>query len=135
MTGRFLAGLAAAVLALGLAAPKARAVVIYDWTGACDFGCSGQAAAVLTLADSYTPGSNVDEDDFVSFSYSSSSGTYDALPDELASVSGALPAVSGPVSISFEFTVPVLFGTGDFATFDSGAWLIGQDDRGITASV
>ena len=97
MTGRFLTGLAAAVLALGLAAPKAHAVVIYDWVGTCDSGCTGQATAVLTLADSYTPGTEADVDDFVSFSYSSSSVSFAVPGDSSLSLffTGFLPAVSG----------------------------------------
>lgn len=46
--------------------------VIYDWTGTCTAGCTGQATGVLTLADSYVPGAATSSiDDFVSWSFSS----------------------------------------------------------------
>ena len=110
MTGRFLAGLATAVLALGLAAPKAHAVVIYDWTGTCEDGlrpCTGQATAVLTLAETYVPGDVARQDDFVSFSYSSSSISF-AIPGDFPLTlfsAGFLPAVSGlaaPASVDVD---------------------------------
>ena len=99
--------LAAAVLALGLAAPKAHAVVIYDWTGSCAGGCTGPASAVLTLEDTYVPGTEVMDADFISFSYSASSGAY-AIPTDaaLTSVAGSavLPAVSGEADLVLLFT-------------------------------
>ena len=129
--------LAAALLALGLAAPKAHAVVIYDWVGTCTSGCTGQATAVLTLSDSVTPGSRLDQDDFVSFSYSSSSGSYDIPAD--AALIGLLGAVSrvggmGTFVISFSFPAPT-FSTGDFfagSSWDSGSAPDGVDDMGDT---
>ena len=99
--------LAAAIVALGMAAPQAHAVVIYDFTGTCDFGCTGQASAVLTLADTYVPGTQVMADDFVSFSYSSDAGSYNVPPDaglELIFGPAVLPAGSGQATISFDFT-------------------------------
>ena len=95
---RLLGIFAAAIVALGLTAPKAEAVVIYDWTGTCIGGCTEQASAVLTLEDSYVPGTRATTADFISFSYSSSSGAYD-IPTDAAFVSfqslAVLPAVSG----------------------------------------
>ena len=142
MTGRFLAGLAAALLALGLAAPKAHAVVIYDWTGTCDEGCTGQATAVLTLADTFVPGTSfADNDVFVSFSYSSSSVSF-AVPGDSAlsrffatfprEVSG--PATPWRASVSSQgFEVSYRFDTGP-----SGDWGLNFDrpsepfsDRGV----
>ena len=88
--------LAAAIVALGLTAPKAEAVVIYDWTGTCTGGCMGQASAVLTLVDTYVPGDIASINDVISFSYSASSGAYDIPGDGLLVFAFAgLPAVSG----------------------------------------
>ena len=93
---RLLGVLAAAIVALGLTAPKAEAVVIYDWTGTCTGGCTGQATAVLTLVDTYVPGDVAWTDDVISFSYSSSSGAYDIPADGLLVFAFAgLPEVSG----------------------------------------
>ena len=105
---RLLGIFAAAIVALSITAPKAEAVVIYDWTGTCDSGCTGQATAVLTLADSYTPGTPATTADFISFSYSSTSGAYDIPADAgLAFASATLPAVSGGgiVNLDFEGTL------------------------------
>lgn len=99
--------LTAAIVAMGLAAPQAEAVVIYDWSGACEFGCTGQATAVLTLADTYVPGTQVMAADFVSISYSSNAGSYNIPPDaglELIFGPAILPAVSGVATIGFDFT-------------------------------
>ena len=107
MKTRLLGLLAAAVVALGMAAPQAHALVIYDFTGACDFGCTGQATAVLTLADTYVPGTQVMAADFVSISYSSNAGSYNVPPDaglELIFGPAVLPAVSGQATIGFDFT-------------------------------
>ena len=93
-----------------LAAP-AKAVVVYDWSGTCTSGCVGTATGVLTLADSYTPGTLVSANDFVSWSYASSSGSYsfpgDAIFDPtnsfenslLGSRDGPLPVGSGSGAI------------------------------------
>ena len=106
MIKRCLGVLAAAIVALGITAPKAEAVVIYDWTGTCSFGCTGEATAVLTLADSYTPGTLASTADFISFSYSSSSGSYDIPADAAFSSIGGpaiLPAVSGTAEFNMSF--------------------------------
>ena len=128
---RLLGIFAAAIVALGLTAPKAEAVVIYDWTGTCDSGCTGQASAVLTLADSYTPGTEVMDSDFIAFSYSSSSGAFD-IPDDAAlrrfqNSPVFLPAVSGPARIEMNFT-----GAGTFAAFFSPNWIILFTPSGIS---
>ena len=122
MIKHFLGGLAAAVLAMGLAATKAEAAVIYDWSGLCDSGCAGQATAVLTLEDTYVPGTQLVGADFISFSYSSSSGSFD-IPADAAldglSVASVLPVVSGQAPILLDIDGP---GT----LFDSqlgGGWL------------
>ena len=99
--------LTAGIVAMGLAAPQAEAVVIYDWSGACEFGCTGQATAVLTLADTYVPGTQVMAADFVSISYSSNAGSYNVPGNaglELIFGPAVLPTVSGTATIGFDFT-------------------------------
>ena len=83
-----------------IAAYPAAATVIYDWTGTCLVGCVGTASAVLTLNDSYTPGSALANADFVSVTYTSSSGSY-AIPYDapFESIIGTLP-VSFGLSVS-----------------------------------
>lgn len=73
-------------------APSARAVVIYDWAGFCATGCVGVAIAKLTLADTYVPGTQVKDADFVAFSYSSSSGSY-SIPTDLGFLQFDGPAI------------------------------------------
>lgn len=75
--------------------------VIYDLSAICDDRCNGAATGVLTLEDSYIPGSSVAIDDFISLAYSSSSGTLDLGP----------PAGFGVV---FRATMPVVSGVADF---------------------
>jgi hypothetical protein len=70
---KFLSVAAAAVL-LSISA-AARANVVYDWQGACTLGCTGTASGVLTLTDGASP-FNFSLLQFVSFEFSSSSGTF-----------------------------------------------------------
>ena len=108
-----------------LNAGTAGAVVIYDWSGNCTQNCTGTATAVLTLGDSYTPGTPLLAADFISFSYSSSSGSYDVPGDadflELIGSTGALPVLSGvtltgPINLDF-------VGTGTtFSVNTDGTW-------------
>ena len=129
---KLLGVLAAAMVALGLAAPKAEAVVIYDWAGTCTGGCMGQASAVLTLVDSYTPGTLASTLDVISFSYSSSNGAYDIPADAvLAFASATLPAVSGEGMVNLIFAVA----GSEFRPNTSMSWTshfapAGVDDRG-----
>ena len=53
------------------AAYPAAATVIYDWTGTCNFGCTGTATATLTLDSLYVPGTALLFADFVSLTYTS----------------------------------------------------------------
>ena len=129
---KLLGVLAAAIVALGLTAPKAEAVVIYDWTGTCTGGCMGQASAVLTLVDTYVPGDIASTNDVISFSYSSSSGAYDIPADAvLAFASASLPAVSGEGMVNLVFV-----GAGaEFRPISSVSWgssfaPAGVNDRG-----
>jgi hypothetical protein len=77
-----------ALLLAGLiqAAP-ARADFVFDLSGTCvdGSGCSGTATGVLTLADSYVFGTVMTTADFISFTYSSSSRSFQLL--------GADPAI------------------------------------------
>jgi len=129
---KLLGVLATAIVALGLTAPKAEAVVIYDWTGTCTGGCTGQASAVLTLVDSYTPGDFASTLDVISFSYSSSSGAYDIPADAaLAFASATLPAVSGEGMVNLIFAAA----GAEFRPNTSMSWTshlapAGVDDRG-----
>jgi hypothetical protein len=75
------AAVAGTAAALFVAAP-ARANVAFDFSGVCLDGCSGTATGVLTLADSYTFGSNIKAADFISFDYSSSSLSFDITSAE-----------------------------------------------------
>ena len=130
---KLLGVLAAAIVALGLTAPKAEAVVIYDWSGTCTGGCTGQASAVLTLDDSYTPGDIASTPDVISLSYSSSSGAYDIPGDGgLVFAFASLPAVSGEGMVNLILLAGV---GGEFRALSSMSWnsLVvpaGVDDRG-----
>jgi len=90
-----------AAIHLAVVPGAAQGSVIYDWTGTCDSGCVGSASAILTLNDSYTPGAVLSSAVFVSFTYTSSSGSY-AFPADLAlgTLIGTLPATSGMGSLT-----------------------------------
>ena len=93
-----------------LLAVPAKAVVIYDWSGTCAVGCNGTATGVLTLADSYTPGTLVSVDDFVSWSYASSSGSYDVPGDGILDPTNSF---ENSFLGSFDGPLPVGSGSGD----------------------
>lgn len=61
--------MAALFLAAGpFYAVPARADVVFDGSGICDvLGCSGIATGVLTLANSYVVGADINAADFISF--------------------------------------------------------------------
>ena len=83
--------------ALALAAGSASADVVYDWMGTCTDLCTGNATAVLTLADTYTPGTALANVDFVNFSFSSSNGSYTVPGDDVFDefwTGSMLPALS-----------------------------------------
>jgi hypothetical protein len=48
-------------------APTARANIVFDFSGDCNFGCAGTPTGVLALADSYAFGAEVTIPDFISF--------------------------------------------------------------------
>jgi PEP-CTERM motif len=85
------AAVAGTAAALFMAAP-ARANVVFDFSGVCTDGCSGAATGVLTLADSYTFGSNITAADFISFDYSSSSFSFDIASADSPGFVGGLNA-------------------------------------------
>ena len=116
---KLLGVLAGAVLALGLMAPQAKAVVIYDFAGTCAAPCDF-AFATLTLADTYTPGTVVENDDFISFSYNSGSGAFSIPGDAVfAQFSGAriLPAGIGEADLTIDFV-----GGSTFFQSEPGFW-------------
>ena len=116
---RLLGVLAGAVLALSLAPPQAEAVVIYDFTGTCDAPCNF-ASGTLTLADTYTPGTVVENDDFISFSYNSGSGAYSVPGLVLFSQftgDRLLPAGMGQASLTIDFA-----GGSTFFQSEPGFW-------------
>jgi PEP-CTERM motif len=70
------AAVAGAAAALLMAAP-ARADIVFDFSGTCFFTCTGTATGVLTLEDSYVFEDVLTNADFISFTYSSSSRSYE----------------------------------------------------------
>ncbi|MEM6637815.1 MAG: hypothetical protein AAF667_18210 [Pseudomonadota bacterium] len=108
----------AALIALGLT-NSAHSAVIYEWSGLCTDGCTGFASAVLTLEDTYTPGTALALADFSSFFYSSSSGAFDVPGDAVfVSLTGTLPMETGNLSdVVVDFT-----GVGSvFSSFSTGS--------------
>lgn len=108
------------ILSLWGGIPDANANVGYHWQGECEYfwryeiepypaepNCSGQARAILTLTDSYVPGTAVSwfglsgRDYFVSFAYHSSQGDSFtvAFIDELSHGSLYLPEDAGLGSV------------------------------------
>jgi len=53
----------------------AAADIVYNWQGTCTLGCTGTATGILTLADGASP-FNFTVSNFVSFQFTSSSGTF-----------------------------------------------------------
>ena len=68
----------ALVLSAGLFnAVPSRADTVFDFSGVCDSGCTGTATGVLTLVDFFDDDNGmVDDATFISFEYSSSSGSF-----------------------------------------------------------
>jgi PEP-CTERM motif-containing protein len=93
--------MAALFLAAGLfnAAP-ARADVVFDFSGICgEFTCSGTATGVLTLADSYVFGADINAGNFISFDYSSSDVNFEITSAEAQVLLGGLNADGSLVGI------------------------------------
>ncbi|MEZ5935904.1 MAG: hypothetical protein R3F54_29130 [Alphaproteobacteria bacterium] len=84
----------------------ASASTFYNWSGTCAIGCSGVSTATLELDDSYQGGSALKNKDFIAFSYSSSSGSFEVPGDaKLRTISGYLPSEGstddGNLNLSF----------------------------------
>jgi hypothetical protein len=75
---RVLGAIAALFLSVGpFNAAPARADTVFDFSGVCDSGCTGTATGVLTLVDFFDDDNGmVDDATFISFEYSSSSGSF-----------------------------------------------------------
>jgi hypothetical protein len=57
--------------------------VVFDGSGICDvLGCTGIATGVLTLADSYVFGADINAGNFISFDYSSSDVNFEITSAE-----------------------------------------------------
>lgn len=104
-----------ALLSIGLSLVSAPAnAVIYSWTGTCSSGCIGNATGELVLSDTYVPGTLVSANEFIGFSYTSSSGAF-TIPGSIAydeansfennstGLNGPLPAVSGLGGVFVDF--------------------------------
>ncbi len=114
-----------AVLFMTTWAQPASAVVVYDFSGDCTSGCIGAGTGVLTLVDTYTPGSALAFTDLVSFVYTSSSGTGTWLPGpSLVGFMGTLPAIQGVALMSINIMGTP---THDFATNLAGVWIADCD--------
>ncbi len=93
--------LAAMVFAVGLtlSATDARAILIFEGSGTCVVGCTTDTEAYweLTVADTYTPGTDLTVADYVDFTYGSDN--FSVLPGSItvSLLSGVLP-VSGPAA-------------------------------------
>ena len=74
---RVLSAMAALMLSAGLfSAAPAHADTVFDFSGVCNSGCTGTATGVLTLVDFFDDDNGmVDDSTFISFEYSSSSGS------------------------------------------------------------
>ena len=111
------AALTGAVLAI--TASSANASVIYDWAGTATSGAVGPASAVLTLADTYTPGTALSPADFVRITYNNNDGVTfsDTTVDDIV---GTLPAIMGQPLVTIFVN---LSGTGNtFLSPTSGEW-------------
>ncbi len=61
----------------------ARADVVFDFSGICDQNtCSGTGTGVLTLANSYVFGADINAGNFISFDYSSSDANFEITSAE-----------------------------------------------------
>jgi hypothetical protein len=65
----------AGVVALITLTPNPSSASTYNWQGTCTLGCTGITTGVLTLADDASP-FNFTVSNFVSFQFTSSSGTF-----------------------------------------------------------
>ena len=108
----FLRAAVASAAALFMASPT-HANIVFDFSGACEIGCSETATGVLTLADTYTFGSDISFANFVSFDYSSSNLSFDIISGEDASFLGGLNA-DGSINSSGVLDIELTTGFPDF---------------------
>ncbi|GAF69074.1 unnamed protein product [marine sediment metagenome] len=89
-------GIVASVGVAFVPGASASAAVLYNFTGQCSADCTGSATGVLTLNDSYTPGSALALADFVSFVFVSDTEPWSVLSQaDVGGFGGALPVLSG----------------------------------------
>jgi hypothetical protein len=129
-----------------LTASSAGSEVVYDWKGKCSDQCKGVAKGTLTLADTYVPGIEVADSDFISFSYSSSTGTFQ-IPDDLAFNWIVVLGDSGPTTtiaetgngfLDFGATIPDVNNNGlvaFFAIMTSGGQGVYLGDGAVVTTV
>jgi hypothetical protein len=133
--------LSSAALALGIATvslwpESASANVVFDFSGTCDFGCSGTATGVLTLTNAYVYGTDITSTDFVSFSYTSSDLSFD-ITSASTSLEGGLNS-DGSFDATGELIVVVASGAGEFefasvpGQFAAGTWQDPSQDVGYS---
>jgi hypothetical protein len=68
----------------------ARADIVFDFTGECQAGCTGNATGVLTLTDDYMTGTEITAADFISMQYSSSHLSFDIGTADAPLIGGGL---------------------------------------------
>jgi PEP-CTERM motif len=86
--------------------------VVFDFSGICELStCSGTATGVLTLADSYVFGADINAGNFISFDYSSSDKNFEITSPEAQVLLGGLNADGSVVGI---LLVQVMTGTNPF---------------------
>jgi PEP-CTERM motif len=83
----------AMALNVGVCISPARADTVFDFNGLCAGfmgACSGTATGVLTLTSGYVPGNDITTDVFISFDYSSMSGSLDITSADYPILLGGL---------------------------------------------
>ena len=109
----FLRAAVASAAALFMASPT-HANIVFDFSGACEIGCSGDGdRRARSLADTYTFGSDISFANFVSFDYSSSNLSFDIISGEDASFLGGLNA-DGSINSSGLLDIELTTGFPDF---------------------
>lgn len=108
-----------------LCASNAHSSLIYDFTGDCTVGCTGSVTGVLTLNDSYSPGDLLENVDFISWVFSSSSQNYTVNGTFGFSSVGriSLPSISGLAITTGSFGYIDYTGSGTvMRDFGDGTW-------------
>ena len=88
--------------------------IVFDWSGSCTGGCTGEATRVLTLANTYTFGTPISEANFVSFDFTADGVSEDITNDP---GTGGLFADGSPTPGSLQFN-----GTGGVFSQADGGW-------------